>query len=102
MREARRQRTYVSGRMSGIERDVYLRRFSQAEELLKGEGYRVYNPSKWWFLKHVPYRFALAFDLFMMCFCDRVYMLNGWSQSDGATAEHSFARSTGMIVMYEK
>lgn len=53
-------------------------------------------------MRYLPYRFALAIDMFMMCFCDRVYMLDGWVMSDGAVAEHRFAQSVGMIIEYEK
>lgn len=95
-------RIYLSGRMSGLSVEDYTRRFGEAEERLKGE-YKVMNPARWgWFLKYLPYRFALAFDLFMMCFCDRVCLLDGWTLSDGATAENQFARSIGLIVEFEK
>lgn len=97
-----RQRVYISGRMSGLTREEYSERFNKAEELLKAD-YKVLNPVRWgWFLKHVPYRFALAFDICMMCLCHRVYMLKEWSLSDGACAERQFAASTGMIIMYEQ
>ena len=97
-----KQIVYISGAMSGLSVKDYTRRFNDAEEKLKKE-YRVFNPVRWgWFLKHIPYRFALAFDLFMLCFCDRIYMLNGWTLSDGATAENQFARSIGLIVEYER
>ena len=96
-----RQRIYISGRMSGLSEQDYTARFSTAEEMLKAD-YKVFNPVRWgWFLKHVPYRVALAFDIAMMCFCDRVYFLDGWALSNGACAEHQFAVSTGMIRMYE-
>lgn len=97
-----RQRIYISGRMTGLSEKDYTMRFNNAEDRLK-ENYKVFNPVRWgWFLKHVPYRFALAFDMLMLCFCDRIYMLGGWSLSDGACAEHQFARSIGMVVEYEE
>ena len=88
--------------MSGIPVEDYTRRFNMAEVRLE-ENYKVMNPVSWgWFLRYLPYRFALAFDLLMMCFCDRAYFLDGWSLSDGASAENQFARSIGLIVEYEK
>ena len=96
-------RFYISGKMRGRTVEEYTEHFNSAEELLKAGGFKVMNPCKWgWFLKHVPYRFALAFDIFMMCFCDRVYMLDGWIDSNGANVEHKFACAIGMVVVYEK
>ena len=97
-----RSRVYLSGMMSGLSEEEYTRRFNAAEERLKGK-YKVFNPVRWgWFLRYVPYRFALAFDIMMMCLCDRVYMLEDWTLSDGARTEHQFARSIGIIVEYER
>ena len=94
-------RIYISGAMSGRSKAEYTRHFNAAQKELEAE-YKVFNPVRWgWFLRFFPYRFALAFDLFMMCFCDRIYLLRGWSFSDGATAECQFAKSIGMVVMYE-
>ena len=97
-----RQRIYISGRMSGLTRKDYTARFNAAEKELEVD-YKVFNPVRWgWCLKYLPYRFALAFDMLRICFCDRVYMLNGWTLSDGATAEHQFAQSIGLIILYER
>ena len=62
------ERVYVSGGMSGIPEEEYKARFAQAERLLKERGMKVFNPCHWvWFLKYLPYKVALAFDLMMMC-----------------------------------
>ena len=96
-------RVYISGGMSGRDKDEYRAHFRAAEVLLKEEGYKVFNPCKWaWFLKYLPYRFALAFDIFILGFCDRIFMLEGWSLSGGARAENQFALTSGIIVMFEK
>ena len=95
-------KVYISGPMARLGKEEYICRFMRAERQLRGEGFKVFNPVRWgWFLKYLPLRFILAFDLFMMCFCDRVYMLDGWYDSDGATLEHRFAITTGMIIVYE-
>ena len=89
--------------MSGIPREEYIAHFRAAEHGLKKKGYKVFNPCRWqWFLRFLPYKVCLAFDVFMMAFCDAVYMLDGWAVSDGARAENQYALSTGMIVMFER
>ena len=98
-----RVRYYISGKMSGRIKEEYSEHFNRAEAMLKAGGFKVMNPVRLgWFLRFLPYRFSLAFDLFMLCFCDRIYMLEGWTLSDGATAENQFARSIGLIVEFEK
>ena len=95
-------RYYISGKMSGLSEAEYSKRFNAAEERLRAQGHKVFNPSRWgWLMKRLSYKHALGLDIFLMSFCDRVYMLRDWTLSDGATAEHSYARSVGMIVEYE-
>lgn len=89
--------------MTGLTEKEIKERFGLGTEKMKKDGYKVFNPARWrWFLRFLPYRFALAFDLFMMCFCDAIYLLDGWTESDGAMTEHRFACVTGMIIMYER
>ena len=96
-------RYYISGAMSNVQKEEYTRRFKAAEESLRCQGYKVSNPARWvWFLRFFPYKVALVFDLSMMCFCDRIYLLDGWTESNGASVEHRFACATGMIVEYER
>lgn len=95
-------RVYISGAMSGLSDSVIQERFGAAEKKLKAQGYKVFNPARWiWILKYFPYRFALTLDLFMMCFCKRIYLLRGWSFSKGATTEHMFAQVNEMEIDYE-
>ena len=94
-------RAYISGGMSGIPEEVYTRRFMAAERYAREHGYKVSNPVRWgWLMKHLPYKVALALDILMMCRCDTVFMISGWTESRGATAEHTFAKATGMDIKY--
>ena len=43
----------------------------------------------------------LAGDLAMLARCDVVLMLPGWEASQGATAEHGYAISRGIPVLYD-
>lgn len=98
-----RHRVYVSGAMSGIPKEVYKAHFMAAEKKLRERDFKVSNPVRWvWFLRFFPYKVALAFDILMMTRCDRIFLLEGWNDSNGANAERSFAVSTGMIIEYER
>lgn len=96
-------RIYISGGMSKYSEGEITRRFGVAENVLKKEGYKVFNPARWrWFLRYVPYKVALVFDICMLALCDRIYMLDGWIDSPGATAEKTFADAVGMVKVYER
>ena len=41
---------------------------------------------------------TLLLDLFN---CDAIYMLRGWEQSKGATAEHAVAKWIGLEIIYQ-
>jgi len=38
----------------------------------------------------------------LLCECDTIYMLHGWSQSLGAKLEHKIADAIGMNIIYEE
>lgn len=93
---------YISGQMSGLPREVYTKHFNEAEKKLKAAGCKVINPCKYyWFMKHLPYKVALVLDLFLMCKCDKIYLLEGWLESCGAKVEFDFACATEMLIEYE-
>lgn len=95
-------RVYISGPMRGHTRDDVQRRFNNAEAWCRRNGRKVFNPSRWyWLMRHLPYKWCLAIDILMMCFCDEIYLLDGWRDSGGARIEHDFAELIGMRLRYE-
>lgn len=93
----RKERVYISGQISGQNRDVYLARFAKAEELLRNIGYPVVNPTKFllcrwrWLYRLVGYTLTLLYDLWRLSKCDRIYLIPGWNDSRGACVESFFA-----------
>ena len=103
------RRVYISGGMSGFTEEEIKERFGNAEADLKFytryyyKPIKVYNPAKWrWFLRYLPYKVALVFDLLMLCRCDTIYMLKNWTASNGATIEYKFANCVGIQIEYER
>ena len=88
---------YISGKMSGVQRAVYLERFGKAEELVREAGYQPVNPCRFavcrwpWLYKLVGYRLTLLYDLWRLSQCDRIYLIPTWEQSTGAKIESFFA-----------
>ena len=92
------KRIYISGPMSGLEREQYLEIFRRAEQALRDQGYRnIVNPinvwaCRWpWLYRIVGYRLTLLYDLWLLMRCDRIYKLTGWRDSRGANIESCVA-----------
>ena len=48
-RHGRNARVYISGPMSGLDRELYMKMFRRAEQSLRSQGYtRVVNPIRVW------------------------------------------------------
>ena len=91
---------YISGKISGEEPKECRRKFERAEEFLQ-EKYQVINP-----YNYIKGKESWA-DAMMRDFelirdkADVVFMLNDWTQSDGARAEFYFARGCGKRILFE-
>ena len=97
-RHGRNARVYISGPMSGLDRELYLKMFRRAEQSLRSQGYtRVVNPirvwaCRWsWLYRIVGYRLTLLYDLWLLMRCNQIYKLPGWRDSKGANIESCVA-----------
>lgn len=110
MTKKKQKSCYIAGPMSGIPEWNYPA-FFKAEDQLKEEGWRVFNPAR----KDVEngfededakvdgdtaqamengnfdFRKAYLWDLARVVKGDGIYMLKGWEQSPGARGEHAAA-----------
>ena len=109
---SKRRLIYLSGGMSGVERADYVRRFREAERILRRHGYWCINPCnvwacRWpciyrameWVLgKRLAYAVVLCYDLLLlMTRADGIAMLPGWQASRGAQIENYVARHFPMM-----
>lgn len=92
-----KQKVYISGPMTGLERSEYMLRFHRAEKLLRREGYWVVNPARFApsryprLYKLMGYRLTLLYDLWRLMHCDLIYKMPGWRGSHGAQMESCVA-----------
>ena len=103
----KRDKIYISGKISGLDFDEACRRFEDAEKHLQKLGYRTSNPTKMtlcvWLAQHGHYRLCLWLQLlWMSATCQCIYLLDGWHTSDGARAERAVARVMGLTALYEQ
>ena len=107
-----KRRIYLSGGMSGVERADYVRRFGEAERILRRHGYGCINPCRVWACrwtwiyramecvlgKRLAYAVVLCYDiLLLMTRTDGIAMLPGWQSSRGAQIENYVARHFPMM-----
>ena len=103
----KRDKIYISGKISGLDFDEACRRFEEAEKHLQKLGYRTSNPTKMtlcvWLAQHGHYRLCLwILLLWLSATCQCIYLLDGWHTSDGARAERAVARVMGLTALYEQ
>ena len=98
----KKTKVYLSGKISGLPRQEYMKRFADAEEHLRGLGYEVCNPTKalpcrfLWIYKILGYKLTLLYDLWLLSRCDKIYMLSGSESSKGAFLEKVAAETFGI------
>ena len=86
--------------MSGMTKEDYQKKFSNAEEYLGKLGFDVVNPSTV-DSDIIPYNDLLWADLRILMSCDAIYMLDNWKNSKGAKAEYYFADAIGLDILFE-
>ena len=98
---------YLSGKITGREKDDYTRQFARAEQFYKSGGFDVVNPVKIGeeILKQNPkatYSDIMAADLKALAECTHIVLLEGWEDSKGAQREKAEAEEMGLEIMYLK
>lgn len=86
-----RIKVFISGKVTGEDHYVALRRFCEAERHLEQIGYTVINPmmlcrKEWSWLR------CMAVCLWHLSQCRCIYQLAGWQQSRGARIENFVAK----------
>lgn len=102
-------RIYISGPISGLSRDYYMKIFADKEKQLRlvHPGCEVVNPTMLlpsrhlWIYRLLGYRLTLAYDLWHLRRCTHICVLAGAERSRGARLERMKAREYGIIRISE-
>lgn len=100
-------RIYLSGKITGREKEDYTRQFARAESFYKTGGFDVVNPVKIGeeVLKINPkaeWQDFMIRDLEALRTCTHIALLEGWEESKGAKMEKAEAEKLGLEIMYLK
>ena len=98
---------YLSGKITGLDKEVYSRQFERAESFYKTSGFDVINPVKIGeeILKQNPsatWEDFMQKDLEALKTCTHIALLEGWEESKGAKMEKAEAEKLGLEIMYLK
>ena len=98
---------YLSGKITGLDKEVYTRQFERADSFYKTSGFDVINPVKIGeeVLKQNPsakWEDFMQKDLEALKTCTHIALLEGWEESKGAKMEKTEAEKLGLEIMYLK
>lgn len=93
---------YISGQISNMDYSEAFGLFECAEAVLKLAGHEPVNPMK--SEGEVPGKRwceYIAEDILILDYCDGIYMLANWRNSNGAKVEHHLCEILGKAIFYE-
>ena len=100
-------RIYLSGKITGLDKEVYTKQFERAETFYKTSGFEVINPVTIGeeILKNNPkatWNDFMKEDLKALRTCTHIVLLEGWEESKGAKMEKTEAEKLGLEIMQLK
>lgn len=95
----RKNHIYIAGPMTGID-DWNFPAFNAAAEYLTDLGFTAHNPANHGLIAGATRSDYLRYDLREISQCEGIYLLNGWSSSEGALFEVQVAKMLDMKIFY--
>lgn len=94
---------YISGKITGLSRHKYLSNFRKVERKLLKLGYTPINPARVndTLPRNTNYESYMNMSICMLSFCDTIYMMSNWKDSNGARIEHDYAKRNNYKIIYE-
>lgn len=92
---------YISGKITGLPPRRVKKKFKDAADYLRAEGYIPVNPAVMDGNPGLDYEDYMYVSFAMIDICDAIYMLHDWKDSPGAIREREYAIKAGKEVVYE-
>ena len=94
------KKTYISGKITGIENEAY-DMFESAQMYLLIIGQNPVNPMKLPHNHNKSWEAYMKEDIKALLECDAIYMLENWRGSKGARIECKLADDLGIKIIYQ-
>ena len=95
----RKQKVYISGKITGLPIDDAKTNFQDAENKLREKGYEVINPFNNGLPENSTWMEHMKADIILLMECDIICLLNNWRDSTGAKIEWNLAKEMGFKVI---
>lgn len=92
-------KTYISGKITGLEYADVSRKFNEAQKFLASIGHGIVNPLEI-ASADLPWTEAMKIDIKALMDCNAIAMLPDWRDSKGAILEHHLAINLGLTIFY--
>ena len=93
-------KVYISGAIA--QNPNFIADFAKTEQLLKGLGYDVVNPTRIsGAVEYFDYADFMITSLMLLKKCDAIYFMSNWRKSDGCYIEKRVAQKMGIKIMHE-
>ena len=97
-----RGKVYVSGPITGREREAVLYAFNDVRCFLEIMGFEVVLPIENGLPEDAPHEAHMRRDFGLLMGCDYIYLLEGWMESHGCVAEMLVAKTAGIKVLHNE
>ena len=100
-----KMKVYISGPITGHDRQQVMETFAQHEQALQSLGYKTVNPCRvcafkyGWLYRMVGYRLTLLYDLWLLSRCDGIHVLPGSIKSRGCRIEQAWAENFNLKII---
>lgn len=95
----RKQKVYISGKITGLPIDEAKTNFQDAENRLREKGYEVINPFNNGLPDNSTWMEHMKADIKLLMECEIICLLNNWRDSTGAKIEWNLAKEMGYKVI---
>ena len=98
-------KTYIAGKISGLNFKEVARKFFEAEQMLLRTRKEIFNP--YWHIRKIGWQHKSHEEIMKVCLdelskCSEAYFLQCWEDSYGAKIEHQFCIDNKIKIVYEK
>ncbi len=95
----KREKVYISGQITGLEKTAYMALFGKVEKILEHEGYEAVSPVRFTEFENpesMEWQDFMRRDIKLLCNCDCIFLLPNWMESKGARLEATIAEALGI------